>query len=245
MTQLVETLAARLPQNAVYLSHRITSLTRADPVRWRVTACHGDISTVKDFDAVILATSAGTAARLIESSAEELARLLRSISHASAAVAVLAYRRAQIQHPLDAFGFVVPLAEKRDILSASFASVKFADRAPDDSVLIRVFIGGACQPELLERSDEQLIAIAIRELSEILGVTGPPQLTRLLRWHETMPQYHVGHMDRVLEIERLTSQMPGFAVTGNAYRGVGIPFCIRSGESAAERVYHFLQQRRS
>jgi oxygen-dependent protoporphyrinogen oxidase len=114
--------------------------------------------------------------------------------------------------------------------------VKFPGRAPADSVLTRTFVGGALQPELLERDDAELAELVRGELTQLLGIQGEPIFAEVVRWNRTMPQYHVGHLDRVAAIERLVEASPGLAIAGNAYRGVGIPFCIRSGQQAATRV---------
>jgi oxygen-dependent protoporphyrinogen oxidase len=190
----------------------------------------------REFDAVILATPAPRAAALLQEVDSRLSDALASIQYASAAVPILGYRRDQITHPLDGFGFVVPFVEQRQILSGSFTSIKFPGRAPDGSVLFRVFIGGACQEELVGLTDEELYEIAERELAELLGIRGEPQVRELARWNHAMPQYHLGHLDRVAKIEQIAANLPSFALAGNAYRGVGIPFCIRSGELAAEHV---------
>jgi protoporphyrinogen/coproporphyrinogen III oxidase len=153
---------------------------------------------------------------------------------------ILAYRREQLARPLDAFGFVVPEIENRKILAASFSSVKYEGRAPDDRVLIRVFIGGACHGELLERSDDELQSIAHSELTGILQIKGSPVLTRVARWTGSMPQYHVGHLQLVANIEQAAARWPTLQLAGNAYRGVGIPYCIHSGEQAAERIVEVL-----
>jgi protoporphyrinogen/coproporphyrinogen III oxidase len=126
--------------------------------------------------------------------------------------------------------------ERGKIIAASFASQKFPGRAPPDSVLIRVFVGGALQPELLQLSDPDLRRLALRELSTLLNITGEPQITDIARWPASMPQYHVGHVDRVARIEKLTARWPSLALAGNAYRGVGIPQCIAIGQHAAERI---------
>ena len=130
----------------------------------------------------------------------------------------------------------MPFVEKRKILASSFASVKFSGRAPDDCVLLRTFVGGACQPELAELPDEELVALVRNELGEILGASGSPVLTRIARWRGAMPQYHVGHLELVRRISDQASGLPNFELAGNAYGGVGIPFCVRSGEQAAERL---------
>jgi oxygen-dependent protoporphyrinogen oxidase len=130
----------------------------------------------------------------------------------------------------------VPQAEGRRIIAASFASQKFPGRAPADKVLIRVFIGGALQPELLDLADDELRRLAIDELGELLQIKGQPVLIDIARWPRSMPQYHVGHIERVARIEKLVERHPTLALAGNAYHGVGIPQCIASAEAAAERI---------
>ncbi len=147
-----------------------------------------------------------------------------------------AYRRDAIGHPLDAFGFVVPAVEGRRILAGSFSSVKFAGRAPEGSVLVRVFIGGACQGELAELPDERVARHRRGRARRAAGHQRRTAVCRRRRWPHSMPQYHVGHADRVAAIERRADRYAGLALAGNAYHGVGIPNCIHSGETAAERV---------
>ena len=233
MSSLIEAIARRLPDGCVQLNSSIQSVCR-DESRWQLTL-EGEFEP-RPFDAVILATRAPHAAALLRDVDSRLADELASIQYASAVVPVLGYRRDQVVHPLNGFGFVVPIVENRRILSGSFTSIKFPGRAPDGSVLFRVFIGGACQEELVELPDAELYEIAERELAELLGVRGEPQVRELVRWNRAMPQYHLGHLDRVATIERLASDLPAFALAGNAYRGVGIPQCVHSGELAAERV---------
>ena len=165
-----------------------------------------------------------------------LAVPLREIKHASSAVVVTGHRLADIQHPLDAFGLVIPHIERRKVIAVSFSSRKFPGRAPAGRVLLRTFVGGAMQPEMLEHTDDELIAIVQGELRALLGVTGTPDFTRVARYTSAMPQYHVGHLDRVARIEAETAVLPGLALAGNAYHGVGIPDCIHSGEQAAESL---------
>jgi protoporphyrinogen/coproporphyrinogen III oxidase len=165
-----------------------------------------------------------------------LASELDAIEYAGCAVISLGFTRNQIRHPLDGFGFVVPAVERRRIIAGSFASLKFPNRAPTDQVLIRAFIGGAVQPELLELSDDELSRVAREELAELLQISGKPLLTSIARWPRSMPQYHVGHLARIGRIEELAGRYPNLALAGNAYRGVGIPQCIASGIAAAERI---------
>ena len=200
---------------------------------YRIELANGSSST---FDAVLVATASYRAAGLLGDLDRELAILLGEIEYASSALVVTGHRLTDVAHPLNAFGLVIPQRERRKILAVSFSSRKFPDRAPDGSVLLRTFVGGALQPELFNLSDEELVSLVRAELADILGVRGEPELARVYRYPRAMPQYHVGHLDRVARIEALTTRHPGLALAGNAYRGVGIPDVIASGESAAEAM---------
>jgi oxygen-dependent protoporphyrinogen oxidase len=161
-----------------------------------------------------------------------LATDLASIEYASSAIVTLAFRREEVPHPLDGFGFVVPHVERRRLLAGTFSSLKYPGRAPADSVLVRAFVGGALQPELLELDDEALVSVVRDELAALIGVRATPHLTRIARWQRAMPQYAVGHLERVARIRARAAAL-GLHLAGNAYEGVGIPDCIRSGETAA------------
>jgi oxygen-dependent protoporphyrinogen oxidase len=233
MEELVATLAARLPAGAIVLEQRVSALERTAE-RWRVAT--GEGSRI-EADRIIVATEAHAAARLTRYLDPALATLLEEIPYASAATVSLGYRRADVPHALDGFGFVVPRTEGRALLAGTFASVKYPGRAPEGHVLIRGFLGGALDAAMLTEADDALVARARGELGEALGVTAAPVLTRLHRWPASMPQYHVGHLARVETIERLIGALPGLSLAGSAYRGVGIADCIHSGEAAAERAF--------
>ncbi len=234
---LVNALAERLPPNSIHLNAQVTQITPTPDHHWQLNlssrrsslAAHG-------FSALILATPTHAAAHLLRSTARDLAAALSEIEYASCTVVSLACRRAQIGHALDSFGFVVPRIESRRIIAASFASRKFPGRSPADSVLIRVFVGGALQPELADLPDADVEELVRRELADLLDLRGDPLWSDIARWPRSMPQYHVGHSVRIARIEQLTARHPTLALAGNAYHGVGIPQCIHSGEQAAERV---------
>jgi len=242
MSSLIDAAAQRLPAGAVQLGTRVDRIDRDVSGSWRLSLSDG---TTQSCGGLILATPAGQAARLVEPIQARAAELLAGIPHASSAVVCLGYRRSDIAAPLEGFGFVVPAVENRQILAASFASLKFPGRAPDDAVLIRVFIGGALQQHLLERDDQQLIDISRSELAELIGAAGRPQLTEVVRWPRTMPQYHLGHLERIGELEQLVAAIPNLEIAGNAYHGVGIPQCIESGQRAAERLLATIQKAES
>jgi protoporphyrinogen/coproporphyrinogen III oxidase len=232
MEELVTTLARRLPAGAAVLKQRVSALQR-EGARWRVSTAEGGAF---DVDRVILATEAHATARMIRYLNPALAVLLEEIPYASAATVSLGYRRADVPHALDGFGFVVPRTEGKALLAATFSSVKYPGRAPDGHVLIRGFLGGMLNSGMLNEDDETLVRQARLELGEALGIATAPVLTRLHRWPASMPQYRVGHVSRVETIERILGGMPGLALAGSAYRGVGIADCVRSGEQAAERT---------
>jgi oxygen-dependent protoporphyrinogen oxidase len=232
MEELVGALAERLPAGAAHVGRRVAKLDRADR-GWRVTTTDGECRAA---DRVILSSEAHGAARLLRYVDPGLAALLEGIAYASAATVSLGWRRADVPHALDGFGFVVPRTENRALLAATFSSVKYPERAPDDRVLIRGFLGGALNARVLDEDDDALIALARRDLADALGVRAEPLLRRVARWPASMPQYRVGHLTRVETIERRLDSLPGLYLAGGAYRGVGIADCVRSGESAAERA---------
>ena len=232
MQSLVEALVAKLPESTLRTNWPVGSIHRSGR-QWDVrSASHETLS----FDRLIVATRSSQAAELLANVDQPLADDLAKIPYAGCSVVVTAYRREQIAHHLEAFGVVVPAIEKRRILAISFSSNKYAGRAPDDCVLIRVFIGGACQPALNDLPDEQLKQITAEELRELLGARGEPLFAEVRRWGGAMAQYHVGHPQLVDGIEQRAAAIAGLELAGGAYRGVGVPNCIHSGEQAAERI---------
>jgi oxygen-dependent protoporphyrinogen oxidase len=226
VTQLVDS----LPRGAIHLNTSIPRVDRQDG-KWRLSS-----DPNSTFDALVVAVPAYAAAELLEHTQPDIAAELAAIEYAGCAVVSLGFQRRQIGHALDGFGFVVPQTENRRIIAGSFASLKYPGRAPESDVLIRVFIGGALQAELLDLPDTELRRIAHDELAELLQITGMPLVADIARWPRSMPQYHVGHLARLDRIEQLAAGVPTLALAGNAYRGVGIPQCIASGEAAAERM---------
>ncbi len=238
MRRLVERLAERTAAR-VRRSTRATAIVPAER-GYRIETAAESIAC----DAVVLAVPAFSAAALCRPFAAELAAELDGIPYASTAVVVSGHALRDVAHPLDAFGLVIPHAEGRRVLAVSFASRKLPHRAPKGGVQLRTFVGGALQPELFDASDSRIEGIVEGELRELLGVEGTPDFLRVVRHPRSMPQYRVGHLDRVEAIERAARRLPGFALAGNAYRGVGIPDCVHSGENAAEAVFSHISQAR-
>ena len=229
---LVDAVAQSLPNETIVTNATIQSIAR-DGEQWLVV--DGDNKSHR-FDAVISATPAASTAELVKSFDSHLANELQTIEHASVAIVSAAYRREQIGHPLDAFGLVIPAVENQQILSVSFSSVKFAGRAPDDHVLLRVFVGGAMQEQLVDLQDDEIQQLVTRELAQLLDCRGKPRFWDITRWTKVTPQYHVGHLDRLKKIDEQLARHPGLSLAGSAYRGIGIPQCIRSGRTAAEKI---------
>ncbi len=246
MSELPDALAARVRANA-----RIECGRTVERMRREVPSSGGaDQSTRRGgfrlqlaggaaelFDALVLATPAHAASRILGDSAPELAAALGQIEYASSAIVITGHQLQDIKHPLNAAGLVIPHVEQRSILAVSFLSRKFPSRAPEGRAILRTFVGGAMRPDMLERTDEELIALAVGELREILGVRGEPEFATVARYPRAMPQYHVGHLARADRIEQLADEIPGLALAGNSLRGVGLPDCIHSGEQAAERIW--------
>ncbi|MEZ6092592.1 MAG: protoporphyrinogen oxidase, partial [Pirellulaceae bacterium] len=233
MASMIERLAAKLPDENIRLNSPVEFVRPTEDGRWLVGGCQPG-QTADTFDGVIIATPAHHAATILDEFDAKLSLELRQVEYASCAVVSLAYDRKQIEHSLDAFGFVVPLVEQRSILACNFSSVKYAGRAPDSTVLMRVFLGGDCQAGLLRLPHDDLITLAKLEVSDLLGIRGEPLLTQIKRHCRALPQYTIGHQDRVRRIEaRLT---PTIALAGSAYHGVGIPACVASGHAAADRL---------
>ncbi|MHB0957499.1 MAG: protoporphyrinogen oxidase [Pirellulaceae bacterium] len=239
ISSLIQALVDRLPSQTIQLNAGIRRLERVDGVGSWLLHTSDTSQPPQPFDAVVIATQAQAAAELVRPIERDLAEELSQIHHSGCCIVSLAYRRPQVAHPMDGFGFVVPAVERRKVISGSFSSVKYPGRAPEGHVLIRVFIGGALQEELLGLPDEQLVDIARSELGELLGVRGEPLFHRIARLPASMPQYYVGHRQRVAAIRQRAAAAGGLFLTGNAYQGVGIPFCIYGAEKVAERVCEY------
>ena len=243
LSALVEALAKSLGEGVVQLRTAVESVSRSGPRRWHVGSGRHSESAL--FDGVILATSAPRAAELLKATDAELAQQLALIEYASSAVVTLVFRRDQIGHPLDGYGAVVPAIENRPIVAASFLTTKFPSHVAADRAVIRVFLGGVLRPEMIDRDDAELISIAKRELAALIAARGEPLETHVARWRSSMPQYQVGHLRLVDEIELRVAVHDGLELAGSGYRGVGIPQCVRSGREAAERLAEQLAGGRS
>ena len=239
MEQLVGWLVESLSETELRLSCHVDQIEKTDS-GWKIQARSGpdgsEESQTIDADGIVIATSAAVAGKLIDGVDGELAQQLGTIQAASSAIVVMGVDRDQVKQQFEGYGIIVPSVLNRNVIATSFSSNKFAGRAPAGKLLVRTFIGGALQPELVELDDEALVKIAVDELDATVGFSGQPELSRVYRWRNCMPQYHLGHVERVESIRQMTSRHHGLQLAGNSYHGVGIPACIQSGSQAIERL---------
>lgn len=235
LSTLLDALVERLQQRCTL--HLRTPIASVSPHPTGSYTLQARGAAPQTFDRLILALPAWGASELVAPWDGDLSARLGEIEYASSAIVVTGHHLQDVAHPLDAFGLVIPHIERRKILAVSFLSRKFPTRAPQGDVILRTFVGGAMQPELLQRDDESLVRLVREELRELLGVRGEPTLSVVARYERGMPQYHVGHEQRVAAIEQAVAAHPGLALAGNAYHGVGLPDAIHSGEQAAERIF--------
>jgi oxygen-dependent protoporphyrinogen oxidase len=187
-------------------------------------------------DEVVIAMPAHAAADALSGLDLEIATALRLVPYESTATVLLAYRRPDVPHPLDAVGVIVPRSEGRRALALTFASSKWAGRAPEDAALLRVFLGGHHDPGVLAESDDGLVSLAREELSAVLGVRARPLLSRVFRFDRASAQPVVGHADRLRALRERAARYPGLHFAGAAFEGVGIPDCIRQAAEVARAI---------
>jgi oxygen-dependent protoporphyrinogen oxidase len=251
MQQLAEAVASRLTPSAV-LTNAPVQVIQREAESWVVSAgLQSD-----QFDSVIIALPAPAAAQVLRMASPELSSELSAIRYSSSITVGLGYDRHVREMLPPGFGFLVPRSEGKKLLAATFVHNKFPHRAPEDRALLRCFFAGRTAEEIWGLADDQIVGIVRNELQQILGphifppqigapqVTGPPitglraepLFARVYKWKSAMAQYGVGHLDRLDRIERLRRQLPGLALAGNAYRGIGVPDCVRSGSDAAKQM---------
>src|SRR5580693_9448456 len=216
---------------------------------WRLTVGSAAGPEYLDADAVILAIPAAPAARLLKDSAGEAAARLAEIPYASMAIVTLAFRAEalfQQQSPAQQrSGYLVPAVDGRAVKAVTFSTLKWPHLAAQAPVhVVRCSVGRSGDVAVLQRDDEDLAALAAAELAGAIGITATPVARRVTRWGGGLPQYNVGHLDRVAAIRAAVAGSPGLAVAGAAYDGVGIPACVATARSAVTQVTAYLAARR-
>jgi len=210
MGDLIETLLDRLNPGSVFLEKGAIGLEEESRNGLSSFCLRLDGGETLKADAVVLATPSFVSGDLMMGRDKPLRDLLYTIPYVSSAIVHLAYRKSEIRHPLDGFGFVVPRTEKRSIMASTWTSVKFAHRVPDSHVLLRVFIGGAKNEAAMRFTDDEMVAMSREELKDIMGIGAKPLFTRVYRWEKSMPQYSLGHMERVAQIEEMICGIRGY-----------------------------------
>jgi oxygen-dependent protoporphyrinogen oxidase len=238
MHQLVETIVPRLNPASLITNASVQSIQR-EAIGWAVRVQpdpqNPGVRTTH-FDAVILSLPAPAAAQILSACAPAFSAELAAIGYSSSITVGLGYDRNVRESLPPGFGFLVPRSEGKKLLAATFVHNKFPHRAPDDRALLRCFFAGSNAENIWQLSDEAIVAIVRTELQQILGLSAEPLFARVYKWKSAMAQYGVGHLDRLDRIERLRQQLPGLALAGNGYRGIGVPDCVRSGQSAANQL---------
>lgn len=237
LAEIVEALVDRLQSAGADLRLK-TAATRVLSASDRNDNYHIEIADGETLQAqgLILATPAYVSGDLLAQMDAGLASQLRDIQYVSTATVSLGYRKADLARPLDGYGYVIPREEGRKALACTWTSTKFPHRAPQDHALLRVFVGRAGQEAQLTWDRDELLEVAKEELRLTMGITADPVLARVYIWERAMPQYNLGHPERLERIAILLKDWPGLALAGNGYEGIGIPDCIHSGEQAAEAI---------
>ncbi|MEJ5250682.1 MAG: protoporphyrinogen oxidase [Armatimonadota bacterium] len=235
MGSLVERLTQSLKEVDIRLSTTVTGIAPQNDGTVMVQFERGDPVQAT---AAILTTPAYTTAGWLQPYAPDAARLLNAIPYASTAVVSLAYRREAVEHPLDGSGFLVPRTEPLPITGCTWSSSKWEGRAPDGNVLLRVFIGYAGADQIVEQQWDDLLArMAHDALQPLLGIKEEPTMVQVNRWLKAMPQYEVGHLKRLQQVEQALADYPSILLAGSAYRGVGVPDCVKQGKECAEQAW--------
>ena len=231
MQAMVDAVGARLDPSALKTSTPVRSVIRQDD-GWTVSAGYQS----DQFDAVIIATPTHAAAAVLEAADGGLARDLGNITYSSSVTVTLGYDKKVRRSLPPGFGFLVPRSAGHRMLAATFVHNKFPHRAPENRAIVRCFLGGARDEEILQSSEAEILQIVRAELKQIIGLDAEPLFARVYKWKSAMAQYSVGHLERLQRIEAARLGLPGLALAGNGYSGIGVPDCVRSGSEAASKI---------
>ncbi|HEY7354303.1 MAG TPA: protoporphyrinogen oxidase [Terriglobales bacterium] len=231
MQQIIDALVNQIPGGVRRLNTKVESV-RPESGKWLVRS---DERT-EEFDAVIIAAPAFSSAELLRNVIPDISTELQQISYTSSVTVALAYDERVRRALSSGFGFLVPDREGKRMLACTFVHQKFPHRVPEEKALLRCFLGGSRDETILQLSDQEIEQVAQAELRQILGITARPLFVKIYRWPKAMAQYEVGHKARVEKIRQVVSGMRGLALAGNAYNGIGIPDCVRSGSEAASKL---------
>ena len=211
----------------------VTAVSKGQSVPYRVKCSDG---SELDADQVIVAPPAFAAADMLAGVNKGIAAVLRQIPYASMTVICFGYGREQIRRSLDGFGYLIPKKEGRNTLGTLWDSSMFENRAPEGKVLLRSMMGGACFPEYVKLSDDEVVAKVRQDLTLTMGIAAAPEFVRIFRHPQAIPQYTVGHGSRLQALDDLLKAHPGLILTGNSYRGIGLNDCVAAAERAADEA---------
>ncbi|HET7871588.1 MAG TPA: protoporphyrinogen oxidase [Terriglobales bacterium] len=228
MQEIVDAALSALPPDHTRLEREVISV-RPLGDDWQIESGN----RTERFQAVVVAVPAVAAAALMRQIHPGLIEGLARITYSSSAAVLLAYDKAALPR---GHGFLVPRTEGRKLLACTFVHKKFPHRAPAGAALLRCFISSSRVPDLMSYSDEALLETARGEIQEILSLGAEPRLARVFRWNCALPQYETGHLERVAAMEKILAEMPGLELIGNSFYGIGIPDCIKSGKTAAQKL---------
>ncbi len=238
---LIETLCTRLRFTPLIGIH-VRTVRRIANNGWRVQS---DGRDGWDAEAVVLACPAFQQAAILADEDADLANAIDAIPYNRIAVVALGYRAADVPQRLDGFGYLSPQRQRRDVLGVQWCSSIFPQRAPAGLVLLRAMCGGWNRPEMIDWDDERLLYAVRGELRCAMGIQAAPVFHHIVRWSRAIPQYHLGHLERIAWIENRLSRHPGLFLTGNAYRGVALNDCVEQAGLLAERIARQLCVRES
>lgn len=235
MLDLIDEVLSALDKEKIMLEAAVDRVVETEQDGMVKYSLHLESGATIDVDAAIITSPSSVTADIVDELDGSLAGALRGIPMVSSATVSLAFRRKDVKHDFKGFGFIVPMAEGRKIMACTWSSSKWGGRVPDDEhVLVRAFVGGARNQHLAAIPDDEMLAMVKSELKDLMGIDAGPVDTWIFRWPGGMPQYTIGHLDRVAKIDQLVAKHPGLYVAGGSYRGVGVPDCINSGAKAAE-----------
>jgi oxygen-dependent protoporphyrinogen oxidase len=241
MESLVQAIAGQLAAAKITTECGVAAIEESADSGYRLVFEKGDSEV---FDGVIIATPAHVTARLTSALDPDLSRLHAAIPYASSAIVNLVYNERDMPPAVEGYGYIVPRAENTDVLACTVTSNKWPGRTPPGFAALRVYIGRYGGRDVVRDSDDALINLARGELKETFRIDSAPHMATVRRWAFGMPQYTIGHLERLASIDTCVDKHPGLCLAGAAYRGVGIPDCIASGETAARTVMKFIQPTR-
>ena len=192
-------------------------------------------------DIVVLAIPSYAAAELLESFDEEMAKALKEIPYAPINVVNFGYPRQSVTHSLEGFGFLIPSREKREILGTIWTTSVFGGMAPQNHVALKTMIGGAQNPEAAALDDRATIELVRKELRKIMGISADPTFIKIYRYEKGIPQYVIGHGERLGVLEKRLTEHPGLFLTGNAYLGIGLNDCTRNAHLVSDKITEYLK----